>query len=189
MRGRKEERAGQGPSSLKKGDGIPLEGPDVAPYAARRTKIRLPPPPFFAAMRFCRLLALILLPALAGCSLFERPPLETVFGAPYDILVGVPAMGEVDRTTPFVNASGALVVVVEYRGGCSTHRFALDYVVEDDAARVWLVHHDPGDACTDLQQEERSFSLGPVLLQYPTLVLVSPSGGEMVLRVDGRPTE
>jgi hypothetical protein len=138
-------------------------------------------------MRRVRLLLPLLPLALAACDLIGRPPIEPAFGDPYVILVGAPAETVMNRRTPLLTDTGRLVVVVEYRGGCSDHGFRLDYALADGEARLWIAHDDPGDPCSEAQREELAFELNEAVLDRPSVVLVPPEGANLALQADGVP--
>lgn len=138
-------------------------------------------------MRRPRLLLALPLLALAGCDLVGRPPIEPAFGAPYAIAVGAPAVEAMNRPTPVLLASGRLVVVVEYPGGCSDHGFRLDYALDDAQARLWIEHEDPGDTCDALQREALTFRLNEAVLARPSVVLLQAEGRAIPLQSNGVP--
>ncbi len=138
-------------------------------------------------MRRPRLLSSLLLAALlSGCSLFERPALETDFGAAYQILLGAPSAADGHPATPFLSADGQLHAVVEYVGGCADDAFRLDYTTAADEARLWIVHEGT-DNCRVVQQEEVALPVNTAVRAQPRIVLVGPSGGAFVLRPAGTP--
>lgn len=116
----------------------------------------------------------------AGCDLVQRPPLDDGFGAPYQILVGVPSAAT-RMVTPVLNQD-RLLVVVEYAGGCTDHLFRLDYTTTPSEARLRLIHDDFGDACEALVREELSLFVNESVRSRPRVTLVGPSGGEVQLQ-------
>jgi hypothetical protein len=121
--------------------------------------------------------AALALLASAGCDLVGRPPIAEDFGAPYAVVVGALAEGLDNRATPVLTTAGRLVVVVEYTGGCSDHFFRTDYALADDRqARLWIIHDDPGDACTETVREELALPADAAVFTRAEIVLAAPNG-------------
>jgi hypothetical protein len=118
----------------------------------------------------------------AGCDLIGRPPIEQEFGAPYHVLLGAPAEAADLRETPYLDTDGRLVVVVAYTGGCADHLFGLDYVLSETEARLWIIHDDPGDVCTEALRAELAFEVNEAVLARPRIVLAEPSGRVLPLQ-------
>ena len=124
----------------------------------------------------------LLLALLAGCDVFDRPPLGETFGAPYDLLLGAPSLGDGRQPTPFVSDARELVVAVAYRGGCHPHHFSLRYTIAGGVAQLWIVHEDFDDACGERVEEEVRFPLTEAVLAQPSVVLLQPDGGTVALQ-------
>ncbi|NNF57445.1 MAG: hypothetical protein HKN04_04315 [Rhodothermaceae bacterium] len=144
----------------------------------------------FSSVPLSRLFALAILAlAMGGCDLVERPavdPLEAVrsFGAPYALTNRLASDFLPDRTgaTPALTAEGDLLAAVRYTGGCTAHQFFLNFAIEAERAIIWFVHDDGGDTCEGQQEELIVEALGPAILNQPSIVLIRPEGGEILLR-------
>ncbi len=128
-----------------------------------------------------------LIPALgwAGCALVpDRPEPSLDFGDPYQILINggrleIPA----EEFTPRLTDEDALVVDVQYRGGCGEHAFTVEQRAVGEAVEVWLRHTAAPASCpVENVRETVTRGLSAEATAARAVVLLGPDGEERVLR-------
>ena len=133
-----------------------------------------------------RPLPLLLLVAASGCGLLERPPLEQDFGAPYVLLRGIVQGPSGPVQTPSLDASGRLIVRVQFMGGCegTGHRFEVDFrAATPERTEMWLVHFE-NDPCEDPIEEVLVLPVPEPVRTAERLVLIGPGEASFVLETE-----
>ena len=139
--------------------------------------------PQTSGLRIALLLALV---SLGGCDLFASADagdsyqdLEAKFGGAAEAVDF--GFGYAVLTSPTL-AGGALVVPVQFGGGCVEHDFALHYRVEGGQTEVWIHHDNKGDGCQALLRARLHVQLPATLQSQRHLTFLTPEQDTFTLQ-------